>query len=610
MVIGLIKKLLNLPPEPPKGESERLDAADKLDAVLHARERDDLEPLPASQARRVGQAAGPRLEPGGAVLSNQASLTLSDGRTLDVPLQLRCTDVRDAPGGVTVELYDVTVPVPPHAQSVALTLRLPGMEVRDATIDGWTSFAGLEGRKAVGRVSAQTTSSPQRSFFLEPKGPAATDGPQLRSYGLMGLHTAKGPRSDVLVGALPTFEGLEELHGHWGPDGASVQLVRQLEGTGPEKPEAHLRLWVARGPFETSRGLFAEQLGQLKGDLVNLKGERMGCSWASFGKGVTQDQVEQEVAAGAGFYTGYITDDGWQMALGDWTANQAKFPDLRGLCQRAKAAGIRPGLWLAPFLASKFSRVYQEHPDWFMREKNGQLSSVVFGQSQTTHNAWPVFENPAGLDISLPEVREYLYGVFMDLAEQGVELFKVDFLAAAFMGPMANKDQTSVERYRSFFLELRRRLTEAGHQVAFIGCGAPLFESIGLFEGMRISPDTALPNLEAQPLIGQAVSFLSHLPWFGKRFREFLGSQTAAMYDLAMGVAAERLWQKAFGLFLDGVHLGEGEVPLDASKVEALNSRLPEVIGRFDLNVFVGDSFARLGEAGRAHWRSFFSLGA
>ena len=56
-------------------------------------------------------------------------------------------------------------------------------------------------------------------------------------------------------------------------------------------------------------------------------------------------------------------DDGWEKSVGEWEVNPRRFPNgLAPLSAKIEAAGYVPGLWLAPFLVTKKSRIYTERP--------------------------------------------------------------------------------------------------------------------------------------------------------------------------------------------------------------------------------------------------------
>ena len=67
-------------------------------------------------------------------------------------------------------------------------------------------------------------------------------------------------------------------------------------------------------------------------------------------------------------------DDGWQSHWGDWLVPHAtRFPNgLKPVTAAARAAGMVPGLWLAPAALTSNSRLLVEHPEWVLRAPNGK----------------------------------------------------------------------------------------------------------------------------------------------------------------------------------------------------------------------------------------------
>jgi alpha-galactosidase len=76
----------------------------------------------------------------------------------------------------------------------------------------------------------------------------------------------------------------------------------------------------------------------------------------------------------------FLLDDGWfgtnhprdddTTSLGDWDADPAKLPrGLAPLAQAARDAGIRFGIWVEPEMVNKVSDLFEEHPDWVLRDR-------------------------------------------------------------------------------------------------------------------------------------------------------------------------------------------------------------------------------------------------
>ena len=93
----------------------------------------------------------------------------------------------------------------------------------------------------------------------------------------------------------------------------------------------------------------------------------------------------------------FIIDDGWQVNhggkssvlgwgnnYGDWEVDTLKFPGgLKPTFDYIKSLGMKPGLWISIGSATKDSRVFREHPDWFIRVKNGMPGNLHLPGEQT-----------------------------------------------------------------------------------------------------------------------------------------------------------------------------------------------------------------------------------
>lgn len=83
----------------------------------------------------------------------------------------------------------------------------------------------------------------------------------------------------------------------------------------------------------------------------------------------------------------FIIDDGWQVCNGDWIVNSNKFPEgLKSIFDHIRSLGMKPGLWISLATAKLDSHIYQNHPEWFVEDKNGNktnLHSDDIGSSAT-----------------------------------------------------------------------------------------------------------------------------------------------------------------------------------------------------------------------------------
>lgn len=120
----------------------------------------------------------------------------------------------------------------------------------------------------------------------------------------------------------------------------------------------------------------------------------------------------------------FLLDDGWfankyprssdHQGLGDWTETVEKLPNGIGkLVKEATDRGIKFGLWIEPEMVSHKSELYEKHKDW-----------VILLPNRDEY----YFRNQLVLDLSNPEVQEYVFGVVDNLMTKypGLAYFKWD----------------------------------------------------------------------------------------------------------------------------------------------------------------------------------------
>jgi alpha-galactosidase len=92
------------------------------------------------------------------------------------------------------------------------------------------------------------------------------------------------------------------------------------------------------------------------------------------------------------------------------------------------------------------------------------------------------------LDPTHPGAAAYLTEVYATLRTEGYDYFKADFLYAGALDGVRHKEVDAVEAYRAGITLIREAI---GPDAYLLGCGAPILPSSGLFDAMRVSPDTA-----------------------------------------------------------------------------------------------------------------------
>lgn len=175
-------------------------------------------------------------------------------------------------------------------------------------------------------------------------------------------------------------------------------------------------------------------------------------------------------------------DDGY-CVVGDWLEWNEKFPSGGAkLAEDIAQAGFLPGIWVAPFICARGSRLFREHPDWLIRNDKGKPLLVGI-------NPWWKGKAFYALDLTNPSALGYVKQVMKQIKEWGYKFVKIDFVYAALLPGKRNESgKTGLQAYREGLKTIRESL---GDDVFLLGCGAPLLPSVGIVDGMRVSADVA-----------------------------------------------------------------------------------------------------------------------
>ena len=120
----------------------------------------------------------------------------------------------------------------------------------------------------------------------------------------------------------------------------------------------------------------------------------------------------------------FLLDDGWfgtkyprnddRHGLGDWTEIKEKLPHGVGyLTESAKKQGVKFGIWIEPEMVNPKSELYENHPEWVIHLPNRDEY---------------YFRNQLVLDLSNPQVQDYVFGIVDGLMTKYPEIafFKWD----------------------------------------------------------------------------------------------------------------------------------------------------------------------------------------
>ena len=114
----------------------------------------------------------------------------------------------------------------------------------------------------------------------------------------------------------------------------------------------------------------------------------------------------------------FLLDDGWfgnkyprnndDAGLGDWQENKKKLPSGLGyLVKEAKKEGVKFGIWIEPEMVNPRSELYEKHPDWVIKQP--QRPEIYY-------------RNQLVLDLSNPEVQDFVFGIVDNLFVKNPEL--------------------------------------------------------------------------------------------------------------------------------------------------------------------------------------------
>lgn len=196
-----------------------------------------------------------------------------------------------------------------------------------------------------------------------------------------------------------------------------------------------------------------------------------------------------------------VMDDGWfghrnsdNSSLGDWFVNEDKVKGgLKNLVDEVNKLGMKFGIWFEPEMISEDSQLYKEHPDWVLRTKD-RVPSLCREQ-------WV-------LDLSRPDVREYVYNAVRDvLKSANIEYVKWDMnRPLADVGSTylpADRQGELVHRHTLAVYELQERLINEFPNLLLENCsgGGARFDAGMLYYSPQIwcSDDTdAIERLAIQ----------------------------------------------------------------------------------------------------------------
>ncbi|MBQ3823739.1 MAG: alpha-galactosidase [Clostridia bacterium] len=170
-------------------------------------------------------------------------------------------------------------------------------------------------------------------------------------------------------------------------------------------------------------------------------------------------------------------DDGWNLDRGEKEANHrwgdwaegSRFGDMKDFTDKLHEKGFKAGIWLAPFTASKRSRLLAAHPDW------------AVGNDGTKNNY------DVALDLSNPEVTAFVKETFERVFnEWNFDYIKIDFLGMAMQDGVRRAREKTIAAYYHDTLKMIKEIANGRHVLT---CGPAIFQTVGVTDSIRIGPD-------------------------------------------------------------------------------------------------------------------------
>lgn len=222
-------------------------------------------------------------------------------------------------------------------------------------------------------------------------------------------------------------------------------------------------------------------------------------SWSCLYGFVTEDHVKkQSDNMKEHFPTADLMqiDDGWQNGgtfCWDWTNQRETFASgIEALSAYLKNNGQRLGLWFSPTMFANTAQLFKEHYDYNIIYENGEIMRSFGGnEALCADNDGSVFP----VDLENPNVLKHIEDSFKNAVENyDCHYFKIDFLVRSLIRCYEGKNlsdvtyhnEPAVKVYRN---AMRRIRNAVGDDVFLMACGAPITESIGIFNAIRTSPD-------------------------------------------------------------------------------------------------------------------------
>ena len=413
------------------------------------------------------------------------------------------------------------------------------------------------------------------SWFAD-VGTVDDDEPDGKQPSLGFAMTALLPRGDAVGAVVIGFERHDRFQNrlHFAADGDDCLITLETQTDGVDHRASETLLLFADPDVETALRLWSRYVAAASPLLPRIPARRITgwCSWYNLYAAIDEANILEHLAAAAAFRDTqrvpldvFQIDDGFTPEMGDWLDVKPQFPrGLAPLLAEIAAAGFTPGLWIAPFMVGNRSRLTREHPDWLVRDRATGKPIVqmrFYGEFRWHKRS----EEYHILDITHPGAEAWMRRVFRTWAQQwGARYFKADFLLfGSEYGPdravWHNADGRSRIGIWRHMLTIMRE--EVGDDATIVGCGCPLWASVGLVDAVRIGRDvgarmTGEQSAESLLRVQRTRSHANGVLWQADPDCILLRDRFHELSDLQIDTLA-KVADDVGGVIMTSDHLGE-----------------------------------------------------
>jgi alpha-galactosidase len=175
-------------------------------------------------------------------------------------------------------------------------------------------------------------------------------------------------------------------------------------------------------------------------------------------------------------------DEGYERALGDWDANEFVPSGMGGIAKKIKEKGLLPGVWVSPFIVSERAKVFQEHPDWFVKKEGKPFQYWQWSMV-------PPHETVYVPDPTNPNVKRWIKEIYKKSVQSGYRFFKNDFVDGPGLTNVdfANKKVVrGLKVWREGFQTIREAVGRESH---IQPCSGPTIAGVGIIDSARVEMD-------------------------------------------------------------------------------------------------------------------------